>query len=109
MTEIDLHLFRPQDMSDVIREYFSQCQQEGVLEVRIVHGRGRFQLAVGVHALLDQLPEVMAYSIAAPAYGGSGATWVRLRPGSPAIPGFDSLKSPPGESTHQTKATSDHK
>jgi len=80
MAEIDLHLFRPQDMSDVIREYLSQCQQEGVLEVRIVHGRGRFQLARGVHALLEQLPEVMTYSVAAAAYGGIGVTWVRLRP-----------------------------
>lgn len=80
MTEIDLHLFRPQDMSAVIREFLLQCRQEGVLEVRIVHGRGRFQLARGVHALLDQLPEVMTYSVAAPPYGGIGATWVRLRP-----------------------------
>jgi DNA-nicking Smr family endonuclease len=82
--EIDLHGFRPSDVSEIIREYLHAARASGRLEVRIVHGRGAGALARGVHALLATLPEVAAYGFATPVFGGFGATFVRLKPGTTA-------------------------
>lgn len=78
--ELDLHTFRPRDLGELLPEYFAECRARGILEVRVVHGKGRGQVLRSVHALLARLPEVVSFSLATPAYGGPGATFVRLRP-----------------------------
>ena len=76
---LDLHTFRPQDVKEVVGEYLAACQEKGILEVRVIHGKGIGNLRRTVHALLTQHPEVVSYSLASELYGGWGATMVRLR------------------------------
>ena len=79
--ELDLHTFRPQDLGELLPAYLQECRARGILEVRVVHGKGRGQVMRSVHAILARLPEVASFSLATPAFGGPGATFVRLRPG----------------------------
>src|SRR5262249_16902773 len=76
---LDLHPFRPADVKDVLVEYLAECRRRGILEVRVVHGKGIGQLRQTVHAVLARRPEVESFAPAGEAYGGSGATIVRLR------------------------------
>lgn len=78
--ELDLHTFRPQDIGSLLPEYFSECRQRGILRVRIIHGKGTGTLRLGVHQLLERLPEVKQFIWPADEAGGSwGATWVVLK------------------------------
>ena len=77
---LDLHTFRPQDVKEVVVEYLSACREQGILEVRVIHGKGLGQLRQTVHSILGQHPEVLSFALAGDAYGGSGATFVHLRP-----------------------------
>ena len=76
---LDLHTFRPQDVKEVVVEYLAACREKGILEVRVVHGKGIGQLRQTVHALLQKHPDVISFALASEAYGGAGATFVRLR------------------------------
>src|SRR5207247_7705888 len=78
---LDLHTFRPKDVKEVVTEYLAACRQRGILQVRIIHGKGIGNLRRTVHALLAKLPEVAAFSDASEHYGGWGATIVHLRRG----------------------------
>jgi DNA-nicking Smr family endonuclease len=77
---LDLHTFRPQDVKEVLIEYLAECRKRGLLEVRVIHGKGIGQLRQTVHTLLARLPEVASYAQASEAFGGWGATMVHLRP-----------------------------
>lgn len=77
---LDLHTFRPKDVKEVVNAYLTACREKGIEEVRIIHGKGIGQLRQTVHALLGRHPEVTAFALAGEAYGGNGATFVRLRP-----------------------------
>jgi DNA-nicking Smr family endonuclease len=77
---LDLHTFRPQEIKDVVSAYLTACQEKGILEVRIIHGKGMGTLRRTVHALLPRLPEVASFSLASEHCGGWGATIVRLKP-----------------------------
>lgn len=77
---LDLHTFRPQDVKEVVLEYLAACRQKGIIEVRVVHGKGIGQLRQTVHALLGKHPDVVSFSLAGGHYGGAGATFVHLRP-----------------------------
>ena len=80
--ELDLHTFRPQDVKVVLLEYLDACRQKGILELRVVHGKGIGQLRQTVHAILTRHPDVISFALAAPHYGGEGATFVQLRQAS---------------------------
>lgn len=75
---LDLHTFRPGEIGELIPDYLELCRQRGILEVRIVHGKGRGQLRRGVHAVLDRLPAVQSYALAPEGRGAWGATLVQL-------------------------------
>ncbi len=78
--ELDLHTFRPQDVKEVVPAYLEACQDKGILEVRIVHGKGIGNLRRTVHALLARHPAVISFCLAGELYGSWGATVVKLRP-----------------------------
>jgi DNA-nicking Smr family endonuclease len=75
---LDLHTFRPKDVKDVVLAYIDTCEERGVYELRIIHGKGIGQLRNTVHALLKKHPKVSQFSLASEHYGGSGATIVYL-------------------------------
>ena len=77
---LDLHAFRPQDVKGVVTDYLAECREQGILQVRIIHGKGIGQLRQTVHSMLAKHPDVTSFALADEAYGGSGATIVRLNP-----------------------------
>ena len=77
---LDLHTFPPRDVKDLIPDYLAECRAWGILEVRIIHGKGTGALRRTVHAVLARLPEVAAFKPAMEDRGGWGATLVTLRP-----------------------------
>ena len=77
---LDLHTFSPGDVPDLVPTYLDECQVRGVLEVRIIHGKGKGVLRRTVHAILDRRGDVVDYHLAEPHRGGWGATLVTLRP-----------------------------
>lgn len=82
--ELDLHAFAPRDVPSVVEEYLRACREEGLLLVRVVHGRGRGVQRAEVHRVLRRMTEdVEGFADAPPASGGWGATLVRLRPRPP--------------------------
>jgi DNA-nicking Smr family endonuclease len=76
---LDLHTFAPSEVKDVVAEYVRECHRRGIVELRIVHGKGRGVLRRQVHAMLERLPEVASFALADGDGGGWGATLVRLR------------------------------
>jgi DNA-nicking Smr family endonuclease len=77
---LDLHTFHPQEVKELIPDYLAECRERGILEVRIIHGKGTGALRRTVHAMLSRLPEVASFGLAMEDAGGWGATLVTLRP-----------------------------
>jgi DNA-nicking Smr family endonuclease len=76
---LDLHAFLPRDAADVLADYLDACAEAGVLEVRVVHGKGIGALRRTVEAALTRHPLVLSFRTAGEDGGGWGATWVSLR------------------------------
>ena len=77
--DLDLHAFLPRDLDDLIPRYLRECRQKGILQVRLVHGKGTGALRNKVHGILRRMAEVRSFSIAGDDAGGWGATIVHLR------------------------------
>jgi DNA-nicking Smr family endonuclease len=78
--ELDLHTFPPREIGALVPAYLEACRERGLLEIRIIHGKGIGNLQRTVHALLARRPDVQSYALASAAFGGTGATIVKLRP-----------------------------
>jgi DNA-nicking Smr family endonuclease len=76
---LDLHTFRPSEVKDLVPEYLAACRERGILQVRIIHGKGMGTLRETVHAVIKKLPYVKSFKIGAETAGGWGATLVELR------------------------------
>ncbi len=85
ITEVlDLHAFAPRDVPSVVEEYLRASRDQGLMLVRLVHGRGRGVQRAEVQRVLGRMTaEVEWFGDAPPASGGWGATLVRLRPREP--------------------------
>ena len=77
---LDLHVFKPAEVGDLVPEYLEEGRKRGILQVRIIHGKGTGQLRERVHAVLRRLPAVASFSLAPESMGGWGATVVELEP-----------------------------
>lgn len=78
--DLDLHIFQPRDVKDLVPDYLEECREKGILRVRIVHGKGTGTLRRTVHAILDRIAWVASYGLAPEGEGGWGATVVFLKP-----------------------------
>jgi DNA-nicking Smr family endonuclease len=76
---LDLHTFRPDEVKDLVPEYLAECRKRGILQVRIIHGKGIGTLRETVHNMLAKLPEVESYHLGDETSGGWGATIVILK------------------------------
>ncbi|HQK17321.1 MAG TPA: Smr/MutS family protein [Polyangiaceae bacterium] len=77
---LDLHTFQPRDVKNLVPDYLEECRLRGILEVRIIHGKGTGTLRKTVHSILDRLTEVVDYRLGGIDSGSWGATLVTLRP-----------------------------
>lgn len=82
--ELDLHTFRPQDLGELLPEYLDVCRSRGILQVRIIHGKGVGNIKRSVEAILSRLDAVERFAPASEFYGGMGALFVTLKPISEA-------------------------
>jgi DNA-nicking Smr family endonuclease len=79
---LDLHGFQPRDILAVVDAYLDAAIERGLLEVRLIHGRGKGVQRARIRGMLQGDPRVLDWSEAPPARGGWGATLVRLDPQS---------------------------
>lgn len=87
---LDLHTFRPDEIGGLIPDYIEACLERGILDLRIIHGKGTGALKRSVLAILGRHPAVASCRPADESAGGWGATLVRLKPPSGApSPGRD--------------------
>ncbi|MBU3950003.1 MAG: Smr/MutS family protein [Proteobacteria bacterium] len=76
---IDLHTFRPEDVSDLLSQYFQECIANGIYTVRIIHGKGKGILKNHVAGILKKSPYVISFFDSPPERGGWGSTIAELK------------------------------
>lgn len=75
---LDLHQFQPAEVKDLVTDWLDECRQAGLIDVRIIHGKGIGVLRTIVWKVLENHPAVESFGH--PADGGSwGATVARLK------------------------------
>jgi DNA-nicking Smr family endonuclease len=55
---LDLHTFRPADIASIVEEYVRAAHEEGLREIRLIHGRGTGVQRGIVQAALEKHPLV---------------------------------------------------
>jgi DNA-nicking Smr family endonuclease len=76
---LDLHTFSPRELPGLLDDYIAVCAEKGILDLRIIHGKGKGILRDRVAALLRKHPLVESIAQAPLEAGGWGATLVRLK------------------------------
>jgi DNA-nicking Smr family endonuclease len=80
---LDLHAFLPQEAKSVVEEYLFACREQGIYEVKIIHGKGKGVLARTIQSLLKSHPDVIDFSTDT-GPSGWGATIVHLKNKTPS-------------------------
>ncbi len=76
---LDLHPFSPKDLKTLVPDYLEECRKKGIVEIKIIHGKGKGNIRRSVHALLDRSSLVLDYRQADLHSGSWGATIVRIK------------------------------
>lgn len=76
---LDLHTFNPRQVRELLPDYIAACREKGILEIRIIHGKGTGALREIVHSILGRLPGIVSFRLAGEDGGGWGATLVELK------------------------------
>jgi dsDNA-specific endonuclease/ATPase MutS2 len=76
---LDLHTFRPEEVADLVPEYLAACRERGIIQVRIIHGKGVGTLRRIVESVLQKTSYVESFRTSSEDAGGWGATIVTLR------------------------------
>ena len=58
---LDLHVFDPSVIGDLVPDYLRACHEKEIYRVRIIHGKGTGKLRKGVLTLLDRDPLVLRH------------------------------------------------
>jgi len=82
---LDLHTFHPSEVKEVVIDYLDACRERGILQVRIIHGKGTGALRRTVHTVLARLPHVVSFRLGGETAGSWGATICLLRPKNSAL------------------------
>ena len=77
---LDLHAFRPTEIKFLIPDYLEECRKKGILQIRIIHGKGTGTLRRTVHAALKRIDAVVSFRLGDATSGSWGATLVTIRP-----------------------------
>ncbi|MCP4748358.1 MAG: Smr/MutS family protein [Desulfobacteraceae bacterium] len=77
--ELDLHTFQPKQIPDLLDDYLRACFEKDILQVRVIHGKGKGVQKARIRALLSRHPLVARFSDAPMDSGGWGATLVELK------------------------------
>lgn len=75
---LDLHLFNPRDIRELVPDYIEACIHKQLYSIRIIHGKGKGVLRRTVHSLLEKHPMVDSYRLAND-QSSWGATLVELK------------------------------
>ncbi len=75
---LDLHTFRPDEIKELVPDYIDCCLEEGITEIRIIHGKGKGVLRQLVRSILDRHPAVLKYGTPSDA-SSWGATVAELQ------------------------------
>lgn len=76
---LDLHMFQPREVKELVPDYLALCRERGILSVRIIHGKGIGVQREIVRKILERRDDVVSFGH--PTDGGSwGATVVELAP-----------------------------
>lgn len=95
---LDLHMFQPREIRELVPEYLELCRARGILTVRIIHGKGIGVQREIVHKILQRHPAVVSFGH--PGDGGSwGATVVALAPPEAAVDAGPAPRPAGGEET----------
>ena len=76
---LDLHTFKPDDISTLVPDYLDACIKKNIYQVRIIHGKGKGILRRSVLSILKKQDNVLSFKTAEPNTGGWGATVVDLK------------------------------
>ncbi len=75
---LDLHTFSPKDIPSLVNEYIRAARENGIYEIKIIHGKGKGVLRRTVHAKLEKNPHVVDFVLDG-GPSGWGATTVVLK------------------------------
>jgi len=76
---LDLHTFLPRELDDLLHDYIQACLDSGIIDIRIIHGKGKGVLRDRVYSILKRHPRVERFVQAPEEAGGWGAVLVRLK------------------------------
>jgi len=93
---IDLHLFLPGEIRDVVEGYIEAAIERGFREVRLIHGRGKGVQRHRVQEILANHPGVERFTDAPAHQGGWGATiaWLAVAEDPPERQPFNRPRGP---------------